>query len=161
VVEEKVVTARKERYFTARTFVKALEPDSQYLYRFVTEDSKSLVGRFKTAPPPDSRKTIRIAFYSCQHYESGFFNAKRRSPTSATSIWSFALGDYIYETSDNQGVRLDRTGNNRDGDTQLLPEYWQKYRLYKSDKDLQAMHAAHPFLSVWDDHEVENNHADG
>jgi alkaline phosphatase D len=26
---------------------------------------------------------------------------------------------------------------------------------------LQAMHAAHPFLSVWDDHEVEDNYADG
>ena len=23
------------------------------------------------------------------------------------------------------------------------------------------MHAAHPFISVWDDHEVEDNHADG
>ena len=23
------------------------------------------------------------------------------------------------------------------------------------------MHAAHPFLSVWDDHEVEDNYADG
>ena len=23
------------------------------------------------------------------------------------------------------------------------------------------MHAAHPFISIWDDHEVEDNHADG
>ena len=58
-------------------------------------------------------------------------------------------------------MRRDTSGNNHDGDTQLLSEYWQKYRLYKSDRDLQAMHAAHPFLSVWDDHEVEDNYADG
>jgi alkaline phosphatase D len=161
VVEEKVVTARKERDFTARTFVKGLKPDHQYFYRFVTEDSKSPVGRFKTAPPLDSRTPIRIAFYSCQHWESGFYNAQRAIANERDLDLVLCLGDYIYETSDNQGVRLDRTGNNHDGDTQLLPEYWQKYRLYKSDKDLQAMHAAHPFLSVWDDHEVENNHADG
>ena len=41
------------------------------------------------------------------------------------------------------------------------PEYWQKYRLYKSDPDLKGMHAAHNFLCVWDDHEVEDNYADG
>jgi alkaline phosphatase D len=36
VVEEKLVTARKDRDFTARTFVKGLKPDRQYYYRFVT-----------------------------------------------------------------------------------------------------------------------------
>ncbi|MBM3666648.1 MAG: hypothetical protein FJW90_04070 [Actinobacteria bacterium] len=66
----------------------------------------------------------------------------------------------MYEYSDApDGVRRDRTGNNKDGDVQLLKEYWQKYRLYKRDKDLKAMHAAHPFLSAWDDHEVEDNNA--
>ncbi len=161
VVLEKDVTARKERDFTARTFVKGLKPDHRYFYRFVTKDSKSPVGRFKTAPPLKSNKPIRIAFYSCQHYEAGFFNAQRAIANEPDLDLVLCLGDYIYEYSDNQGVRLDRTGNNHDGDTQLLTEYWEKYRLYKSDKDLQAMHAAHPFLSVWDDHEVEDNYADG
>ncbi len=161
VVEEKVVTAREERDFTARTFVKGLKPDHRYFYRFVTEDSTSPVGRFKTAPPLDSRQPIRIAFYSCQHYEAGFYNAQRAIANERDLDLVLCLGDYIYETSGSQGVRLDRSGDNHDGDTQLLREYWQKYRLYKSDKDLQAMHAAHPFLAVWDDHEVEDNYADG
>jgi alkaline phosphatase D len=161
VVNEKVVTAREDRDFTARTFIRGLKPDHHYFYRFVTEHSKSPVGRFKTAPPLDSRKPIRIAFYSCQHYESGFYNAQRAIANEPDLDLVLCLGDYIYEYSNNQGVRLDRTGNNHDGDTQLLPEYWQKYRLYKLDKDLQAMHAAHPFLAVWDDHEVEDNYADG
>ena len=163
VVDEKLVTARRERDFSARTFVKGLKPDHQYFYRFVTKDSKSPVGRFKTAPPLDSRKPIRIAFYSCQHYEAGFYNAQRAIANEPDLDLVVCLGDYIYEYSDGpgKGVRLDTTGNNHDGDTQLLSEYWQKYRLYKSDKDLQAMHAAHPFLSVWDDHEVEDNYADG
>jgi alkaline phosphatase D len=161
VVEEKVVTARRERDFTARTFIKGLKPDHQYFYRFVTKDSKSPVGRFKTAPPLDSNKPIRIAFYSCQHYEAGFYNAQRAIANEPDLDLVLCLGDYVYEYSDGKGVRLDHSGNNHDGDTQLLSEYWSKYRLYKSDKDLQAMHHAHPFLSVWDDHEVEDNYADG
>jgi alkaline phosphatase D len=161
VVDEKLVTARKERDFTARTFVKGLKPDHQYFYRFVTKDGKSPVGRFKTAPPLDSSQPVRIAFYSCQHYESGFYNAQRAIANEPNLDLVLCLGDYIYEYSDGSGVRRDTTGNNHDGDTQLLNEYWEKYRLYKSDKDLQAMHAAYPFLSVWDDHEVEDNYADG
>ena len=159
VIEEKLVTARKERDFTARTFINGLKPDKHYFYRFVTKDSKSQVGRFKTAPPLNSRKPIRIAFYSCQHYEAGFYNAQRAIANEKDLDLVFCLGDYIYEYSDGTGVRLDTSGNNHDGDSQLLPEYWSKYRLYKSDRDLQAMHAAHPFLSVWDDHEVEDNWA--
>jgi alkaline phosphatase D len=161
VVDEKVVTAREERDFTARTFVKGLKPDQHYFYRFVTDDSKSPVGRFKTAPPLNSRKPIRIAFYSCQHYEAGFYNAQRAIANESDLDLVLCLGDYIYEYADGRGVRRDTSGDNHDGDAQLLREYWSKYRVYKSDKDLQAMHAAHPFLSVWDDHEVEDNYADG
>jgi alkaline phosphatase D len=161
IVEEKLVTARKDRDFTARTMVKGLKPDRQYYYRFVTKDSKSPVGRFKTAPPPDSSQPVRIAFLACQHWESGFYNAQRAIANEPDLDLVVHLGDYIYEYSDGGDVRRDTSGNNRDGDTQLLSEYWQKYRLYKSDPDLKAMHAAHPFLSVWDDHEVEDNHADG
>jgi alkaline phosphatase D len=160
VVREKLVTARKDRDFTARTFVRGLKPDEQYFYRFITEDSKSEVGRFKTAPPLDSNKPVRIAFYSCQNWEAGFYNAQRAIANEKDLDLVICLGDYIYEYSDGEGgVRRDRTGNNKDGDTQLLREYWQKYRLYKRDKDLKAMHAAHPFVSVWDDHEVEDNNA--
>jgi alkaline phosphatase D len=161
VVLEKDVTARQDRDFTARTFVKGLKPDHQYFYRFVTKDSKSRVGRFKTAPPLNSNKPIRIAFYSCQHYEAGFYNAQRAIANEKDLDLVLCLGDYIYEYGGGNGVRVDRSGNNHDGDTQLLDEYWSKYRLYKADKDLQAMHEAHPFLSVWDDHEVEDNYADG
>ena len=71
------------------------------------------------------------------------------------------LGDYIYESRYESGVRTDNTGINHDGHVETLPEYWEKYRLYKSDPDLKRMHAAHNFLCVWDDHEVEDNYADG
>ena len=163
VVEERTVTARKDRGHTARTFVKDLKPDERYYYRFFTEDSKSPLGRFKTAPPLKSNRPVRIAFYSCQHWESGFYNAQRAIANEPDLDLVICLGDYMYEYSDMDPAkpRQDRTGRNKDGDVQLLDEYRQKYHLYKSDKDLQAMHAAHPFIAVWDDHEVEDNHADG
>ena len=140
VIEEKAVTARAERDFTARTFIKGLKPDKHYFYRFVTKDSKSPVGRFKTAPPLNSRKPIRIAFYSCQHYESGFYNAQRAIANEPDLDLVVCLGDYIYEYSDGpgNGVRLDTTGNNHDGDSQLLNEYWEKYRLYKADAESEG-----------------------
>jgi alkaline phosphatase D len=69
------------------------------------------------------------------------------------------LGDYIYERNFYEGPRKDTLGANGDGEVQTLPEYRQKYQLYKSDPDLRAMHAAHPFVGIWDDHEVEDNYA--
>jgi phosphodiesterase/alkaline phosphatase D-like protein len=34
--------------------------------------AESKVGRFRTAPPPDSRKPARFAFFSCQDYGFGY-----------------------------------------------------------------------------------------
>src|SRR5690606_18048580 len=40
-----------------------------------------------------------------------------------------------------------------------LADYRNRYALYKSDADLQAAHAAFPWIVTWDDHEVENDYA--
>jgi alkaline phosphatase D len=40
-----------------------------------------------------------------------------------------------------------------------LDEYRARYALYKADPDLQAGHAACPWISTWDDHEVVNDYA--
>ncbi len=45
-------------------------------------------------------------------------------------------------------------------ETVTLEDYRLRYALYKSDPDLRAAHAAHPFVVTWDDHETENNYAD-
>ena len=69
------------------------------------------------------------------------------------------LGDYIYERNFYDGPRKDTLGANREGEVQTLDEYRSKYRQYKSDPNLRAMHAAHSFVAIWDDHEVEDNYA--
>jgi len=40
-----------------------------------------------------------------------------------------------------------------------LDAYRARYAQYKSDPNLQAVHAAAPWFVIWDDHEVDNNYA--
>ena len=41
-----------------------------------------------------------------------------------------------------------------------LRTYRNRHAQYRTDPDLQALHAAAPCLVTWDDHEVQNDYAD-
>jgi alkaline phosphatase D len=160
VVARKVVRARADRDHTVETRIasKRLQPGSEYFYRFETRDESSPVGRFRTKVPGDSREPVRIVFYSCQDWQAGFFGAHSAIAREDADL-VVCLGDYVYERNIYEGPRKDTLGANRDGEVQTLPEYRAKYRMYKADPDLRAMHEAHAFAAVWDDHEVEDNYA--
>ena len=117
VVEEKLVTARKERDFTARTHQgpEARQASTSTASSPRTPSRRSAASRPRRRSTP--RKPIRIGFYSCQHYESGFYNAQRAIANEPDLDLVLCLGDYIYEYSDGKGVRRDTTGNNHDGDS--------------------------------------------
>ena len=71
------------------------------------------------------------------------------------------LGDYLYEYG-SEGYASDRAealGRVVEPKNELLSlsDYRKRYAQYRSDGDLQAAHAAHPFVIVWDDHEVAND----
>jgi alkaline phosphatase D len=156
------VVARAARDGTVRVRVEGrrlLAPGEEYFYRFETGGSHSEIGRFRTLLPPDSREPVRIAFFSCQDWQAGYFGAHTAIAAEPDIDVVICLGDYIYERNFYTGPRQDTLGANRDGEVQTLDEYRAKYRFYKSDADLRAMHAAHPFVGVWDDHEVEDNYA--
>jgi alkaline phosphatase D len=155
------VVADANRDFTVHTRVGGLKPSKEYHYRFETENSESRVGRFRTLPPANSNQQLRIGFYSCQSYEAGYYTAHAALAKEQDLDLVLCLGDYIYEHHyyDGPAGRVDKTGANHDGDVQSLAEYRQKYRLYQSDKNLQDLHAAYPFVVIWDDHEVEDNYA--
>jgi alkaline phosphatase D len=161
VVHRAQPTADKNRDFTVHTRVAGLKPSHEYHYRFHTKHKNSRVGTFRTLPPADSDQQLRIGFYSCQSYEAGYYTALAGLAKEKDLDLVLCLGDYIYEHHYYPGpdARLDRTGKNKDGDVQTLAEYRQKYRFYQTDKDLQALHAAYPFVTIWDDHEVEDNYA--
>ena len=72
-----------------------LKPYEQYYYRFATRDEESPVGRFRTALPPDSNQPVRFAFFSCQDFTFGYFNAHALLAKEDLDFVVY-LGDYIY-----------------------------------------------------------------
>ena len=161
VLLRKEVRARARRDHTVKVRVadERLKPGEEYFYRFETREKSSPVGRFRTLRPADSREPVRVAFFSCQDWQAGYFGAHRTIADIEDLDLVLCLGDYIYERNFYEGPREDTTGQNKDGEVQTLAEYREKYRLYRTDEDLRAMHAQHAFAAIWDDHEVEDNHA--
>ena len=135
---------------------KGLEPDRWYWYRFMVGDAVSRVGRTRTAPRLEAEVAkLRFCFASCQHYEQGYYGAHRNIAEDAPDLVAF-LGDYVYESSWGR----DHVRKHAGGETYTLVDYRARYALYKSDPDLQAAHAACPWIVTWDDHEVDNDYAD-
>jgi alkaline phosphatase D len=162
VVERREVVAAKEDEFAIRERVSGLDPDERYYYRFSGVQRESDVGRFKTTLPPDSRRPVRIGFFSCQDWESGFYTAHVGLAEEEDLDLVVCLGDYVYERSFyTPKARHDTTGKNRDGEVQTIEEYRDKYALYHSDARLRRVRQRHALLALYDDHEVEDNWGDG
>ncbi len=135
--------------------ISGLEPDRWYFYRFIAGDAVSPVGRTRTFPRPEALASrLRLAYASCQKWEDGYFTAWRHMRAENLDAVMF-LGDYIYEYPGTRSKVRVPSG----GWVVGLDDYRQRYALYKSDPDLQAMHAACPWLMTWDDHEVQNDYA--
>ena len=132
-----------------------LQSDRWYHYRFMLGDAVSATGRTRTFPAPNApAKRLRMAYASCQHWEHGYYSAYRHMRDEQLDAVMF-LGDYIYEYGG--GSKAVRPAPARNAIT--LDDYRSFYALYKSDPDLQHMHATCPWLMTWDDHEVHNDYA--
>jgi alkaline phosphatase D len=154
VVRRGTAPALPERGHAVHVEVDGLEPDRWYWYRFVSGGEASPIGRARTFPVAGAPKErLRFAFASCQHYGQGFFNAYAAMLEDELDF-ILHLGDYIYES--DWGPRRVRPHL---PEPQTLDDYRRQHALYKGDRDLQAAHAAYPFLVTWDDHEVENDYA--
>ena len=139
-----------------KVLVGSLQPDMSYWFRFTGGGETSVVGRARTMPLPTSSPTsLKLAFCSCQSFASGYYGAWRGIAEADVDAVLF-LGDYIYESIAIQLLRKVRDEPTNDIDT--LAEYRSKYRLYRGDADLQAAHAAHPLVPIWDDHEIVNDY---
>jgi alkaline phosphatase D len=164
VVHRQIVRAAPsaDRRVQATVRSKSLEPGEEYFYRFETRTTSSPSGRFVTLRPRDSAEPVRVGFFSCQLYDAGYYTAHAGLAHEECDV-ILCLGDYIYETNGDGSVpdRDDHTSPAPSGHCETLAEYRAKYRLYRSDPDLQAMHASAPFVMTWDDHEVEDNYTGG
>ena len=96
---------------------------------------------------------MAVAF--CQQFEQGWYAAYRHMLADELDL-IVHLGDYIYESS----WGLNHVRKHESGEPVTLDDYRARFARYRSDPDLQAAHAHCPWVSVWDDHEVENDYAD-
>ncbi len=146
-----------ERDYTVKVTVPGLEPGTSYHYRFEALDERSPTGRTRTLPrDPDH---VRLAFVSCSNLPFGYFNVYRRIAERDDLDAVLHLGDYLYEYPNSDygdGTRFGRIPR-PDKEISTLSDYRIRHAQYKSDPDLQEVHRLHPFITVWDDHEITNN----
>ena len=146
--------------YTAKATPGGLKPGQRYFYRFSVGGELSPVGRTKTLPE-GAVAQARFAVVSCSNYPFGYFNVydqiARRDDFDAV----LHLGDYIYEYGPDgyggeSGARLGRA-HDPAHEVVTLDDYRRRYAQYKADPASRAMHAAHPLIAIWDDHETANN----
>jgi alkaline phosphatase D len=155
VVQQGSTTATQELAHSLHVEVTGLEPGRLYWYRFRAGSELSPVGRTRTAPDPAvTPARLRFAFASCQHWEWGRYAAYHHMQADDLDL-IIHLGDYIYETS----ARSPQVRQHGLPEATDLDGYRRRHALYKTDPDLQAAHAACPWLFTWDDHEVANDYA--
>ena len=153
-----VVRTSAERDFTVKVDVGGLDPGTNYYYTFEALNERSPIGRTRTLPVGPVGRT-RIAQVCCANYPAGYFNVYRILANRNDIDVVVHLGDYIYEYEDGVlgfGERLDRVPS-PNKELVALGDYRSRYAQYRSDPDLQAVHRQHPFVVVWDDHELANN----
>jgi alkaline phosphatase D len=155
VVQQGAATASATLAHSVHVEVSGLEAGRPYWYRFRAGSELSPIGRTRTAPDPATVPArLRFAFASCQHYEFGYYAAYHHMQSDDLDF-VVHVGDYIYETS----ARTPPVRQHGLPEATDLDGYRRRYALYKSDGDLQAAHAMHPWILTWDDHEVSNDYA--
>jgi alkaline phosphatase D len=149
------VVATPEMAHSVHAEVSGLLPGREYFYRFKVGPEFSPVGRTKTAPAAGaSPEALAFAFASCQNYEQGYYAPYEHMAREDLDFVVF-LGDYIYEGNETSSVGREHFGT----EPRALSQYRTRHAQYKGDGNLRAAHAAFPWISTWDDHEVDNNWA--
>ena len=157
------VTAHSDAAFSVHIHAQGLQAGQDYWYRFILGDAVSPVGHTRTAPALHAKpQRLRLALASCQNFEQGYFVAQRDIAQQELDAVLF-VGDYIYEgmASKNLLVAPQRRHSKpaQGNACKTLADYRARHAQYKGDPDLQAAHAAHPWIMTWDDHEVSNDYA--
>ena len=144
----------------AKAWAKGLKPGRWYHYRFVARDgSKSVTGRTRTLPV-GKVPSFKLAVFSCSNYGFGHFNAYAHAIESGEFDLAVHLGDYFYEYPRGDYPNAKQVLAGREAPVEesvTLEGYRERFRMYRSDADLQRLHQLLPMVSVWDDHETAND----
>lgn len=145
--------------YTVKVDAEGLDAGSTYFFRFITGEKTSPVGKTRTAAL-GSLATASFAVVSCSNYPAGFFNVYREIANRDIDA-VIHLGDYLYEYAADGYASSEAEELGRIvaplNELVSLEDYRLRYAQYHGDADLQACHQNHPFIIVWDDHEVTNN----
>ncbi len=167
IVKTGDLTSTAATGFTVKVNVSGLKSGTDYFYRFSSGAFRSGVGKTRTLPSLNASQ-VKLAVFSCTLYSAGYFNAYAEAAKSDAQF-AIHLGDYIYE----YGAEPSKFGNtdllNKTSATAMgrvvspasdivsLDDYRTRYAQYRTDPNLQVLHASMPWITVWDDHEFANN----
>src|SRR5690606_30007278 len=162
IVAQGTVRTGPARDHTVKLDARGLRPDTAYFYRFSYRGRTSPVGRTRTAPAHGALpKRVRFGVVSCANLEAGYFHAYRHLAKRGDLDAILHLGDSLYENGVGEYAMGQRNVVVRPHSPRhemvTLRDYRQRHAQYKQDPDLRALHARHPFIVTWDDHELTND----
>ncbi len=154
--------ARAEQDYCCKVDAAGLVAGTAYFYRFRAGSFSSPVGRTRTLPQ-GTLAEARFAVVSCSNYPAGYFHVYQQLAERQDLDAVIHLGDYLYEYAAD-GYATERAAEfgrlyAPDNRCELLNlnDYRRRYACYRADQALQQLHGRHPFLLVWDDHEIAND----
>ncbi|WP_411111268.1 alkaline phosphatase D family protein [Streptomyces sp. c-19] len=160
VVASGTTTASAASDHTVKADVRGLRPATSYWFRFTADSVVSPAARTRTAPALDAAAPgVRFGVVSCANWEAGHFSAYRHLAARADLDAILHLGDYLYEYGSGTYPEAKYTVRQHEPRHEIvsLADYRTRHGHYRTDADLQALHAAHPVIAIWDDHEFAND----
>jgi alkaline phosphatase D len=143
-------TAAADERGCVQVEVAGLRAGTDHVYWFTAGDQRSTTGRTRTLPD-GSPERWRLALACCAD----------RSINELTVYQAIAgvdvdlvvhLGDYIYETKGKGEHR-----HEPDHVCVTLDDYDRRYAQIRREPAVLALHARHPMVTMWDDHDVADN----
>jgi alkaline phosphatase D len=160
VVAKGSVTATAASDHTVKADVRGLTPATEYWFRFSAGGTDSPAARTRTAPASDAAvANLRFGVVSCANWEAGYFSSYRHLAARGDLDAWLHLGDYIYEYGTGEYGTRDTVVRQHAPAHEILTlaDYRTRHGRYKTDPDLQALHAVAPVIAIWDDHEFAND----
>ena len=159
IVRRGSARASRTNDHTIKIDVRGLDPRSTYHYRFRALGEISPAGTTRTAGEGNADAPVRFGLVSCSNFEGGYFSAYGHLADRDDLDFIVHMGDYIYEYGPGgygPGGEIGRV-HQPDHEIVSLSDYRIRHAQYKTDPDLQALHASFPIISAWDDHEVTHD----
>jgi phosphodiesterase/alkaline phosphatase D-like protein len=160
LVFKRKLRAKKGKDKTVQTKVKGLDPNRKYNYRFCRgkhgKRTCSSKGKFKTAPSPSAKKTIRFAYSGDETGVSGQYSDKPfwgnfkafKSMVAEHNDFNIDFGDTIYSDPEVPNPPPLATS---------VKQKWALYRKKLAVKNMRLARGATGMYDHWDDHEFRND----